>query len=146
MINSSFKTELSPSTNLYKFYCDENTPEVFNEPTSMENPNNRKRSITDFLTTPATPKRSSTHRNYKKTSYSVLTASERLLELQKMEQDKLKADNLKRERAEARLKAKQEKDEAKRIKADERRLQNKIKQEKKSAAIKETRKKKKQNN
>ncbi|XP_065094542.1 uncharacterized protein LOC135715060 [Ochlerotatus camptorhynchus] len=70
-----------------------------------------------------------------------IRASERLIDLQILESEKKKAEELKKEKAEARAKIKLEKDEAKKIKAAEREKRTKAKNElkKKSVEDKENR-------
>lgn len=68
-----------------------------------------------FLTLPQTPKREKKHRNYKKKSYSVLTAAERLEELNGIEKMKEETAKLRMEKLERRMKKKLEAEEEKKI-------------------------------
>lgn len=100
----------------------------------------RKMSISELLQTPPTPRRSSSHRNYKRKFYPVLTASERLEEIRQLEEEKenevarkktkveerelakIRAEELKIEKAEIRKK-KQEKVEQRKMEREKLRKQ-----------------------
>lgn len=77
-------------------------------------------SILPLLQTPPSPKRSVNHRNYKKNYHPVLTAGERLEELQRIEQEKENEVVRKAEVARKREEAKKEDEVVKKLKAEAR--------------------------
>lgn len=77
----------------------------------------RKMSISELLQTPPTPQRSSSHRNYKRKFHPVLTASERLEEIRRLEEEKENEVVRKKAKAEERELAKIEAEKVKQEKA-----------------------------
>lgn len=105
----------------------------------------RKKSISDFLDCPDTPKRSSKHRNYKRKFHPVLTAGERLEEIRRIEDEKLEIIRQRKENAEKRAVRKVEVEKLKEVTLEqkkekaEKRAQRKIEAEQCKAAMRERR-------
>lgn len=77
-----------------------------------------KPELTDYLIAPATPKRSSAHRNYKHQTHPILTAEERLQDLVLKENMKEEIIRLKKQKAEIRESKKLILEEEKRIRKE----------------------------
>ncbi|XP_062533940.1 uncharacterized protein LOC134202955 [Armigeres subalbatus] len=88
----------------------------------------RKKSISEFLKIPPTPRRSAKHRSYTKKYFPVLTAGERIEEIRKAEQEKQKNEIQKKIRAAERTEARRRTEEAKKERA-EKRKQKKLNEE-----------------
>ncbi|XP_062540250.1 uncharacterized protein LOC134208226 isoform X2 [Armigeres subalbatus] len=88
----------------------------------------RKKSISEFLKIPPTPRRSAKHRSYTKKYFPVLTAGERIEEIRKAEQEKQENEIQKKIRAAERTEARRRTEEAKKERA-EKRKQKKLNEE-----------------
>ena len=98
------------------FRSDDSIPlSVMKEKTGHNIPS-RKINITELLQTPPTPRRSNIHRNYKRKFHPVLTASERLEEIRRLEQEKENDAARKKARVEERELAKIKKEQLKKEK------------------------------
>lgn len=95
-----------------------------------------KRRLSEVFKLPPTPRRSTKHRKYSMKFYPVLTAKERLDEIQKKEDEKQAIANLKLKRAKDREMIKQQREDLKKAKAAERE-RKKIEREQKKEQKKE---------
>ncbi|XP_062551998.1 uncharacterized protein LOC134217238 isoform X2 [Armigeres subalbatus] len=95
-----------------------------------------------FFEAPPTPKRNPKHRFYKQKSYAILTAGERLEEIQLIESKKAEATKLKQERAEKRKMDKIKKEAAAAARANAKKMKE-LEKEKKKTDKKSTKKRSK---
>lgn len=95
-----------------------NTPPGVLQQQNRDNFASRKMSISELLQTPPTPRRSNSHRNYKRKFYPVLTASERLEEMHRLEEEKENEVAKKKARVEERKVAKIRTEQLKHEKAE----------------------------
>lgn len=86
-------------------------------------PKTRKTSISEILSFPPTPRRSSKHRNYTKKYFPVLTAGERIEEIRKVQKEKQDNEVKKKIRAAERAESKRKTEEAKKERAEKRKQQ-----------------------
>lgn len=122
----------------------------------------RKMSISELLQTPPTPHRSNRHRNYKRTYHPVLTSSERLEEIYRIQEEKenevarkkarveererlkVQTEQLKQEKAEIRKRRQEEAKQLKQQKQEEAELRKKKKEKGKQSKLKEINQQKQQ--